>query len=228
MPAAGVVVLAALVVGAGSLVGRFRRARGTERQQLRWLAWGAALAAVALLVAMAALVLEDRRHPVGRGAGCLRGAAAAGHRGGDPALPAVRPGPHHQPHPGLRAAHRAAGLAATPAVVLGLGQLLGRRTPAWSWPARPWPWRRCSSRPAAASSRRSTGASTAAATTPPSTIAAFSARLREQVDLDTLTAELLAVVDQTMQPTQASLWLRPQRPPDRSARTADGRSPAVE
>ena len=44
------------------------------------------------------------------------------------------------------------------------------------------------------------------------TIAAFSARLRDQVDLDTLTAELLAVVDQTMQPTQASLWLRPQAP----------------
>ena len=42
------------------------------------------------------------------------------------------------------------------------------------------------------------------------TIATFSARLRDQVDLDTLTGELLAVVDQTMQPTQASLWLRPQ------------------
>jgi hypothetical protein len=41
------------------------------------------------------------------------------------------------------------------------------------------------------------------------TIEAFSARLRQQVDLATLTAELLAVVDQTMQPTQASLWLRP-------------------
>jgi hypothetical protein len=41
------------------------------------------------------------------------------------------------------------------------------------------------------------------------TIAAFSVRLREQLDLDTLTAELLAVVDQTMEPTQASLWLRP-------------------
>jgi hypothetical protein len=40
-------------------------------------------------------------------------------------------------------------------------------------------------------------------------IAAFNARLRDQVDLDPLTAELLAVVDQTMQPTQASLWLRP-------------------
>jgi len=40
-------------------------------------------------------------------------------------------------------------------------------------------------------------------------IEAFSARLREEVDLDTLSAELLAVVDQTMQPTNASLWLRP-------------------
>jgi hypothetical protein len=40
------------------------------------------------------------------------------------------------------------------------------------------------------------------------TIEAFSARLRDQVDLDTLTDELLAVVDQTMQPTQASVWLR--------------------
>ena len=45
------------------------------------------------------------------------------------------------------------------------------------------------------------------------TIAAFSARLRDEVDLTTLTSELLAVVDQTMQPSQASLWLRPQSRP---------------
>ena len=43
------------------------------------------------------------------------------------------------------------------------------------------------------------------------TIAAFGTRLRDQVDLDTLTGELLAVANQTMQPTQASLWLRPPR-----------------
>jgi hypothetical protein len=40
-------------------------------------------------------------------------------------------------------------------------------------------------------------------------IEAFAVRLRDQVDLGALHAELLAVVDQTMQPTQASLWLRP-------------------
>ena len=40
------------------------------------------------------------------------------------------------------------------------------------------------------------------------TIEAFGGRLRQQVDLDSLSAELLAVVDQTMQPTRASLWLR--------------------
>jgi hypothetical protein len=50
------------------------------------------------------------------------------------------------------------------------------------------------------------------------TVQAFTDRLRQQVDLDALTAELLAVVDQTMQPTQSWLWLRPppaaaRRPP---------------
>jgi hypothetical protein len=47
------------------------------------------------------------------------------------------------------------------------------------------------------------------------TVEAFSGRLREEIDLDSLSAELLAVIDQTMQPTQASLWLQPRgsRPP---------------
>jgi hypothetical protein len=41
------------------------------------------------------------------------------------------------------------------------------------------------------------------------TIDAFNVRLRDQVDLDTLTTELLAVVDHTVEPTAVSLWLRP-------------------
>jgi hypothetical protein len=49
-------------------------------------------------------------------------------------------------------------------------------------------------------------------------IEAFGVRLRNQVDLDALHTELLAVVDQTMQPTQVSLWLRP--PPPSSSDTA--------
>jgi hypothetical protein len=51
------------------------------------------------------------------------------------------------------------------------------------------------------------------------TIQAFSARLRDHIDLDTLTGELLAVADQTMQPTQASLWLRDNPTPPRTSPT---------
>jgi hypothetical protein len=52
------------------------------------------------------------------------------------------------------------------------------------------------------------------------TITGFSARLRQQIDLDTLTTELLAVVHQTMRPTQVSLWLRPTTGPQSGSNTA--------
>jgi hypothetical protein len=204
---AAAVILLSLVVAAGSLVQRFRRARGVERQQLRWLAWGAALAAAALLAALAGLALEDTftllNLALGVCAGLLplaTGAAILRYRLYDLDRIISRTLAY-----GLLTALLGLGYAA---VVLGLGQLLPQDSSlavaaatlavaAVFQPAR----RRVQELVDRRFNRRRHDAT--------QTIAAFNARLRQQLDLDSLTGELLATVEETMQPTQASLWLRP-------------------
>ena len=44
------------------------------------------------------------------------------------------------------------------------------------------------------------------------TLAAFSATLHDAMDLDTLRVQVLDVVQETMQPTQVSLWLSQRAP----------------
>ena len=134
-------------------------------------------------------------------------------RGGDAALPPLGPGPPGEPHRQLRGRHRPA----------------GRPLPAHP-PSRHPPGRR---RRRSGGGRRHLGgggrvrpaappgpAPGRPALQPPSlrrrphrTVAGFAARLREQVDLDALSTELLAVVDQTVQPSRTSLWLRPPATP---------------
>jgi hypothetical protein len=204
---AGVVVVpVSLLVGAGSLVVRFRRARGVERQQLRWLALAAALAAGLLLVALAGFLLANDNvafASLSLGVALLplaTGAAILRYRLYDLDRIISRTLAY-----GLLTVLLGGGYAA---VVLGLGQLLGRDSSlvvAGATLAVAAAFQPARRRVQELVDRRFNRSRYDAART----ITAFAARLRQQVDLDTLTAELLAVVDQTMQPASASLWLRP-------------------
>jgi hypothetical protein len=197
----------ALLLGAISVVAlvlRFRRAGAVQRQQIKWFAYGAALSiplslfpearpwgpyleflgTVLLLAGLGIGIFRYRLWDIDR---LVNRTLVYG------LLTALLAGVY-------------AGL------VLVLGQLfggIGTDTPSWAvagatlavaalfQPAR----RRIQQTVDRRFNRRRYNAAT--------TIQAFSIRLRDQVDLDTLSAELLAAVDQTMQPASASLWLRP-------------------
>jgi hypothetical protein len=219
------VTIIAVVVAAASLVARFRRARGIERQQLRWVALGTVVVALLAVVNLAALVLGA--YALAPLVGGLNppilsaaiGAAILRYRLYDLDRIISRALAY-----GLLTVLLGGGYAV---VVLGLGQLLGRDSSlvvAGATLAVAGVFQPARRRIQAVMDRRFNRRRHDAA----QTIAAFSTRLRDQVELATLTGELLAVVDHTMQPTRASLWLRPQGPPAAATGTASGQSAAVE
>jgi hypothetical protein len=198
----------AVAVCAGSLVARFRRARGVERQQLRWVALAAALLVVAAGAALVGLALDATDVVTWAisvwvaGLPLALGAAVLRYRLYDLDRIISRTVAY-----GLLTLLLGGAYAL---VVLGLGQLLGQDSPlvvagatlavaAAFQPAR----RRIQQLVDRRFNRRRYDTT--------QTIQAFALRLRQQVDLDALRAELLAVVDKTMQPTHTSLWLRPTR-----------------
>ena len=199
------ITVAGVVVGGLSLVVRFRRARGVERQQLRWVALAAVLASLAILVVLAGMVVGSSALIIwaaGISFAVLPlaiGAAVARYRLYDLDRIISRTLAY-----GLLTVLLGSAYAA---VVLGLGQLLGHDSSlvvaaatlavaAVFQPAR----RRVQALVDRRFNRRRHDAAR--------TIATFSDRLGEQVDLATLTAELRAVADRTVEPTMVSLWLR--------------------
>jgi hypothetical protein len=210
----GAVLIGLLVIctGAGvlSLVLRFRRSQGVERQQLKWFTYASAL--VFLVLALGQLFGEAAVGdvvdvllgigftlvPVAAGIAILRYRLYDIDRLINRTLVYV-----------LLTAVLGGGYAGA---VLVLGQLFGGVTgdpPSWAVAgitlAVAAVFRPARRRIQAVVDRRFNRRKYSTA----KTIQAYSTRLRDQIDLDTLSTELLAVVDQTMEPTRVSLWLRP-------------------
>ena len=201
---------ALLVVGAVALLVRLGRLRGAERQQTKWFAFGAIPWVAVDLAWVAVNLTGGDLAPSAAGLAIL---VALGGLLGAIAVAVFR----YQLYDIDRLLNRTLvyGLVTVilgtgyAALVLVLGQLLGRdrsslgvagatlTVAALFQPLR--------HRVQQAVDRRFDRRRYDAART----IERFSARLRQEVDLDTLSTELLAVVDQTMQPTAVSLWLRP-------------------
>ena len=203
------ITLLSVVVGGVSLVVRFRRARGVERQQLRWVASAAVVAAAGIPLAMVGIWIDSAAvvgvAVLGSAAVLFLAITAAilRYRLYDLDRVISRTLAY-----GLLTLLLGGGYAV---VVLGLGQLLGQDSSlvvagatlavaALFQPAR----RRIQDLVDRRFNRRRHDAA--------QTMEAFGTHLRDELDLDTLRAELLVVVEETMQPTQASLWLRPQAP----------------
>jgi hypothetical protein len=200
----GILTGAALVAAVVSLILRFRRSRGVERAQLKWFVYAATLLGLTLTASI--LIPAFERSVV---SGTLLGLAL----GWIPVSCGIAITRYHL-YDIDRIINRTLVYGALTVIlagvyvgaVVGLGTLVGDSTilvaastllvAALFRPAR----RRVQGLIDRRFYRRKYDAAR--------TLEAFAARLREEVDLDSLTGDLVQVVRDTMQPTHASLWLR--------------------
>jgi hypothetical protein len=205
VPALNILLIVLAAAAFGSLVLRFRRSRGEERQQLKWFTYAAALVPLSVTGDSLPGVVGDLIYavpivflPVAAGIAILR------YRLYDIDRLINRTLVY-----GLLTAVLAAIYVGVVLVLVQVSGGIGTKPPSWAvagatlaaaalfQPAR----RRIQAAVDRRFNRRKYNTTR--------TIQAFSTRLRDQLDLDTLSTEVLAVVDQTMEPTRVSLWLRP-------------------
>jgi hypothetical protein len=205
VPALNILLIVLAAVAFGSLVLRFRRSRGEERQQLKWFTYAATLVPLALVGDSLPAPIGDLIYavpivflPVAAGIAILR------YRLYDIDRLINRTLVY-----GLLTAVLAAVYVGVVPVLVQVSGGIGTKPPSWAvaggtlaaaalfQPAR----RRIQAAVDRRFNRRKYNTA--------KTIEAYSVRLRDQLDLDTLSTEMLAVVDQTMEPTRVSLWLRP-------------------
>jgi hypothetical protein len=207
----GVSVLAVLVAIVGSslsLVLRFRRARGEKRQQMKWLAFAGAVAAVTVVVGIAAYdVLGETAANVAimlsvLGLPAATGLAIRRYRLYDIDVVINRT----LVYGALTATLALAYLGSVLLLQLAMRPLIesSNLAIAASTLAVAALFRPARSRIQAAVDRRFYRRKYDAQRT----LEAFSARLRDQVDLGALRSELSGVVSETLQPAYMSLWLR--------------------
>jgi hypothetical protein len=206
-----------LLLPIGAAVDRFRRSRGLERQQLKWLA----LAAAFSLLTLAALFALDSRVNFDTGTGQVVAGSLFGLCMAAPPAAAAMAILRHRLYDVDVVINRTLVYGALTAIlgaaylgsVLLLQLVLAPLTAdsglaiAASTLAVAALFRPARARIQGAVDRRFYRRRYDATRT----LAAFSGRLRDQIDLDALSAELRGVTRQTMQPAHVSLWLRGER-----------------